>query len=90
VTTEPDNSRAHQVETDHVSGEEELEHLGYEQQLKRTLSLVGNVALVVAGITPATALLIYRSRRAHAGWDGCFLGVPARGRDSSMHGAVFC
>ena len=58
MTTEPDNPRAHQGETDHVSGEEELEHLGYEQQLKRTLSLVGNVALVVAGITPATALLI--------------------------------
>jgi amino acid transporter len=58
VTTEPDNSRVHQGATDHVSGEDELEHLGYEQQLKRTLSLVGNVALVVAGITPATALLI--------------------------------
>jgi len=40
------------------AGEEELEHLGYEQELKRALSLVGNVALVVAGITPATAILI--------------------------------
>jgi amino acid transporter len=42
----------------HVSGERELEGLGYEQELKRALTLVGNVALVVAGITPATALLI--------------------------------
>ena len=58
MTTEPDNPRMHQGETDHVSGEDELGHLGYEQQLKRTLSLVGNLALVVAGITPATALLI--------------------------------
>jgi amino acid transporter len=58
VTTESDNPRVHQVEPDHVSGEEELEHLGYEQELKRALSLVGNVALVVAGIMPATALLI--------------------------------
>jgi amino acid transporter len=42
----------------HVSGERELEGLGYEQELKRALTLVGDVALVVAGITPATALLI--------------------------------
>jgi amino acid transporter len=42
----------------HVSGETELEELGYEQELKRALNLVGNVSLVVAGITPATALLI--------------------------------
>jgi hypothetical protein len=42
----------------HISGERELEHLGYKQELSRALGLVGNVALVVAGITPATALLI--------------------------------
>jgi amino acid transporter len=42
----------------HISGERELEHLGYKQELNRALSLVGNVALVVATITPATALLI--------------------------------
>ena len=41
-----------------VSGKNELESLGYTQELKRTLTLVGNVALVVAGITPATSLLI--------------------------------
>ena len=43
---------------EHVSGEEELRELGYEQELKRALSLVGNLALVVASITPATALLV--------------------------------
>jgi amino acid transporter len=58
VATEPDNSRAHQAETDRISGEEELKHLAYEQELKRPLSLVGNVALVIAAMTPATALLI--------------------------------
>lgn len=41
----------------HVSGESELRRLGYEQELKRTLGLVGNVALTVAAITPASSIL---------------------------------
>jgi amino acid transporter len=57
--SERDDSRSNaEREATHVSGEEELRELGYEQELKRALSLVGNVALVVAAITPATALLV--------------------------------
>lgn len=58
MPTERDGSRSGSEQGTHVSGERELEGLGYEQELKRALSLVGNVALVVAGITPATSLLI--------------------------------
>ena len=39
----------------HVSGEREPEGLGYEQESKGALTLVGNVAPVVAGIMPAEA-----------------------------------
>lgn len=46
-------------ERDESSGEERQDsHVSGQGELKRALSLVGNVALVVAGITPATALLI--------------------------------
>lgn len=55
---ERDGSSGEERQNSHVSGQGELSELGYEQELKRALSLVGNVALVVAGITPATALLI--------------------------------
>ena len=58
MATGGDGSQPGSDRTTHVSGERELENLGYEQELKRGLTLVGNVALVVAGITPATALLI--------------------------------
>ncbi len=56
--SERDELPAETSQDAHVSGETELEELGYEQELKRALNLVGNVSLVVAGITPATALLI--------------------------------
>jgi amino acid transporter len=58
MTTERSGPQPESERGTHVSGERELEGLGYEQELKRALTLVGNVALVVAGITPATALLI--------------------------------
>lgn len=58
MTTGRNGSSPEQERGTHVSGERELEGLGYQQELKRALSLVGNVALVVAGITPATSLLI--------------------------------
>ena len=58
MTTEQDRSQVEAGGESHVSGEKELEQLGYRQELRRTLSLVGNLALVVAGITPATSLLI--------------------------------
>ena len=58
MTTERDRSQVEAGGGSHVSGEKELEQLGYRQELRRTLSLVGNLALVVAGITPATSLLI--------------------------------
>jgi len=56
--SERGGSRPNPERDEHVSGEEELRELGYEQELKRALSLVGNLALVVASITPATALLV--------------------------------
>ncbi len=56
--SERERPPAEENQDNNVSGERELEEVGYEQELKRALSLVGNVALVVAGITPATALLI--------------------------------
>jgi amino acid transporter len=55
---EENHPHSNEKQDTHVSGEEELRELGYEPELKRALSLVGNVSLVVAAITPATALLI--------------------------------
>src|SRR5207237_10763680 len=41
-----------------VEGEELLESLGYRQELKRGLNVLGNLALVVSDITPTASLLI--------------------------------
>lgn len=57
MTTGRNGSRLGSERDTHVSGESELRRLGYEQELKRTLGLVGNVALTVAAITPASSIL---------------------------------
>jgi len=41
-----------------VHGEALLESLGYPQELKRAISLLGNLALVLSDITPTASLLI--------------------------------
>jgi amino acid transporter len=41
-----------------VEGEALLESLGYRQELKRGINVLGNVALVVSDITPTASLLI--------------------------------
>jgi amino acid transporter len=56
--SERDELPAEESPDAHVSGEAELEELGYAQELKRGLSVVGTVALVVSDITPATSLLV--------------------------------
>lgn len=56
--TERDRPSEENERLEHISGAAELEELGYEQELKRGLSLLGNLALTVAAITPASALLI--------------------------------
>ena len=48
---------AQDVHDSHLSGREKLERLGYRQELKRGLSLVGNVALTLAAVAPATSIL---------------------------------
>jgi amino acid transporter len=58
MAIDPNQRRAAQDHGAHVSGEAELRELGYTQELKRGLSVIGTVALVVADITPATSLLV--------------------------------
>src|SRR5215204_6424214 len=58
MATDPDDRRLEAEEGTHVSGEEELRELGYSQELKRSLSVLGTVALVVSDITPVTSLLV--------------------------------
>jgi amino acid transporter len=41
-----------------VEGEALLQSLGYQQELKRTVNTLGNVALVLSDITPTASLLI--------------------------------
>src|SRR5579864_7880512 len=41
-----------------VHGEALLDSLGYKQELKRGLSVLGNVALVLSDITPTASLLV--------------------------------
>jgi amino acid transporter len=41
-----------------VHGEALLESLGYRQELKRAINVLGNIALVVSDITPTASLLI--------------------------------
>ena len=41
-----------------VHGEALLESLGYQQELKRALNVLGNVALVLSDITPTASLLV--------------------------------
>lgn len=95
VTTERDRP---QVETDggsHVSGEKELEQLGYRQELRRTLSLVGNLAPGrVAGWMMGVATssrLRYRQPRQPAGRLPAELasyGAPANGAQRAHDAAV--
>jgi amino acid transporter len=58
MATDPHDRRLRGEEGTHVSGEEELRELGYSQELRRSLSVVGTVALVVSDITPVTSLLV--------------------------------
>ena len=58
MATDPDDRRLEGEAGTHVSGEEELRELGYSQELKRSLSVIGTVALVVSDITPVTSLLV--------------------------------
>jgi len=44
--------------TEDVSGAHQLESLGYQQDLKRALSVFGAIALTVSDITPTASLLI--------------------------------
>ena len=41
-----------------VHGDELLHSLGYRQELKRAINVLGNIALVVSDITPTASLLI--------------------------------
>src|SRR5207248_11304315 len=41
-----------------VEGEALLQSLGYNQQLKRKINVLGNLALVLSDITPTASLLI--------------------------------
>ena len=41
-----------------VEGEALLQSLGYNQELKRAINTLGNVALVLSDITPTASLLI--------------------------------
>jgi amino acid transporter len=45
-------------EQSHVSGQLELEALGYSQDLNRSLSVIGNIALALSDITPTASLLV--------------------------------
>src|SRR5215204_1969828 len=58
MATDPDDRRLEGEAGTHVSGEEELRELGYSQELERSLSVIGTVALVVSDITPVTSLLV--------------------------------
>ena len=46
------------ADKDAVEGEEILEALGYEPRLRRSLSVIGTVALTVSDITPTASLLV--------------------------------
>ena len=70
---------AHRQDSPDVSGQSELEQLGYKQELKRALSLFGNLALVVAGITPATSLLVIGPVALGAAGTGAFLAYLLAG-----------
>src|SRR4030088_540240 len=43
---------------DSVEGAQLLSSLGYNQELKRALSTLGNIALVLSDITPTASLLV--------------------------------
>ena len=58
MATDSGGPRSDQEEGTHVSGEAELQELGYRQELKRSLSVTRTVALAVSDITPVTALLV--------------------------------
>ena len=58
MATDSGGPRSGQEEGAHVSGEAELQELGYRQELKRSLSVTRTVALAVSDITPVTALLV--------------------------------
>jgi amino acid transporter len=66
-----------------VHGEALLESLGYQQELKRAISLLGNLALVLSDITPTASLLIVGTGVVAAAgtgstWAyliGCFLAI---------------
>src|SRR5438132_13837143 len=66
-----------------VHGEALLESLGYQQELKRAINVLGNLALVLSDITPTASLLIVGTGVVAAAgtgsvWAyliGCFLAV---------------
>src|SRR5438105_6333541 len=66
-----------------VHGEALLESLGYQQQLKRGINVLGNLALVLSDITPTASLLIVGTGVVAAAgtgsvWAyliGCFLAI---------------
>ena len=61
-----------------VHGEALLDSLGYKQELKRGLSVIGNLALVLSDITPTASLLVIGTVVIAAAWDGIDLGLPHR------------
>jgi amino acid transporter len=58
MATESGGPRSDREEGTHISGEAELQQLGYRQELNRSLSVTRTVALAVSDITPVTSLLV--------------------------------
>ena len=75
-----------------VEGEEILEALGYQPTLRRSLSVIGTVALTVSDITPTASLLVIGPavitdlREKPQGFIKGVLDIPGAPQAAATHG----